>query len=134
MLAAVWAFALLTAVIHVVVFLWESVLLHRPFVHEKVFSVPAGDLPALRLWTFGLGFYNLFLGLGLIAGVLLWALGDAVRGQTLIAFICGVLVLCGVVLFIADRFEIGCTRGSQLGGAISQAVPPLLALVAMALI
>lgn len=132
MVIIVWVFALLAALIHIVVFAWESLLLHRPFVHEKVFAIPASDLPALRLWTFGLGFYNLFLGLGLIVGVGLWALGDAVRGQALVVFICCVLVLCGLVLFIADRLGMGRTKGSGIGGALSQSAPPLAALVGMA--
>lgn len=132
MVIVVWVFVLLTAFIHVTVFAWEPFLLHRPFVHEKVFAVPATDLPALRLWTFGLGFYNLFLGLGLLVGLLLWGLGDVVRGQTLVVYICVVLVPCGVVLLIADRAGMGRERGSGIGGALGQALPPLIALGALA--
>lgn len=133
MVAVVWVFALLTALIHVVVFAWEAFLLHRPFVHEKVFSIPASDLPALRLWTFGLGFYNLFFALGLVVGVALWMLGDVTPGRTLVIYVCVVLVLSGGVLLIADRAGMGRVRGANVGGAISQSVPPLLALLALAL-
>lgn len=134
MIIVVWVFALLTALIHIVVFTWESFLMHRPFVHEKIFAVPESDLPALRLWTFGLGFYNLFLGLGLVAGVILWATGNEIQGQTLVIYLSIVALLCGVVLFIGDRRGLARKKGSMTGGAFTQAVPPLITLVAVALL
>jgi putative membrane protein len=133
MVTVVWLFALLTALIHIVVFAWEAFLLQRPFVHEKVFSIPVTDVPALRLWAFGLGFYNLFWALGLVIGVVMWMLGDVTPGRTLVIYVCVVLVLSGGVLFIADRAGLGRVRGANIGGAISQSVPPLIALLALAL-
>lgn len=130
MTVVVWVFALITALIHIVVFTWESLLIERRGVHEGIFSVPAADLPAIRLWTFGLGFYNLFLGLGLIIGVGAWATGNETVGRTLVVYICAFLVLCGLVLLAADRLGYSRRRGSQVMGALSQGVPPLVALVA----
>lgn len=130
MTVVVWVFALITALIHIVVFTWESLLIERRGVHEGIFSVPAADLPAIRLWTFGLGFYNLFLGLGLIIGVGAWATGNETVGRTLVVYICAFLVLCGLVLLTADRLGYSRRRGSQVMGALSQGVPPLVALVA----
>jgi len=75
MTVVVWIFALVAAAIHILVFVWESLLIGRPSVHEGIFSVSAADLPAIRLWAFNVGFYNLFLGCGLIAGVATWASG-----------------------------------------------------------
>lgn len=130
MTAVVWVFALIAALIHIVVFAWESLLIERRGVHEGIFSVPAEDLPAIRLWTFGLGFYNLFVGLGLVAGVVAWASGQETVGRTLVVYLCVFLVLCGVVLLVADRLGYSRRRGSQVMGALSQGVPPLIALVA----
>lgn len=127
-----WVCALVAALIHIVVFAWESLFIERRAIHEGIFSVPAGDLPAIRLWTFGLGFYNLFLGLGLVVGVVAWAAGHETVGRTLVVYICAFLVLCGLVLFVADRLGYARRRGSQLGGALAQGVPPLLALLATA--
>lgn len=129
MTIVVWVCAVLAGVLHVVVFCWESLLLHRRFVHEKVFATPREDLPAIRLWSFGLGFYNLFLGLGAIAGVGFWALGDPVVGRTLVVYTCLFMVLCAVVLLVADRMALGRPRGAGLGGVVSQGLLPLVALV-----
>jgi putative membrane protein len=130
MIAVAWTFALLAAAIHIVVWAWEALLIERPFVHQRVFSTPAADLPAIRLWTFGLGFYNLFLGVGMIVGVALWAAGAEAAGRTLVVYITAFMVLCGVVLFVDDRLGFGRVRGKHIGGAFGQAVPPLVALVA----
>ena len=130
MTVVAWVFALLAALVHIVVWAWESLLIERPFVHQGVFSTPASDLPAIRLWTFGLGFYNLFLGLGMIAGVVAWATGAEVVGRTLVLYITAFMVLCGVVLFVDDRLGYGRVRGKHIGGAFGQAVPPLIAMVA----
>lgn len=131
MTVVAWVFALITALVHIIVFTWESLLIERRGIHEVIFSVPAEDVPAIRLWTFGLGFYNLFLGLGLIAGVVAWGTGNETVGRTLVVYICAFLVLSGLVLFVADRLGYSRRRGSQLMGALSQGVPPLIALVAI---
>lgn len=130
MTGVVWVFAVLTAVIHIAVFLGEVVFFERPVVHQRVFSVPADDVPAVRLWAFGVGFYNLFLGCGMIAGVALWALGYETVGRTLVVYHCVFLLLSGVVLLVADRMALGRPRGAGVGGAIGQGVPPLVALLA----
>lgn len=39
--------------------------------------------------------------------------------------------LSGSVLFVADRMALGRPRGTGVGGALGQAVPPLVALVAL---
>jgi len=128
---AVWVFALLAAGIHAVVFVWEALLLHRPAVHGGVFGVPASDVPAVRLWAFGVGFYNLFLAAGMVAGLLIWRAGDVAAGRTLVLYVCVFMALSGVVLLIADRMGMGREKGKGVGGAIGQSGPPLAALVAV---
>lgn len=131
MTVVVWIFALLTAVIHIVVFVWEALLLDRPRIHSGIFGVPAEDVPAVRLWAFGVGFYNLFLGCGLIIGVVAWWTGQVIVGRTLVTYLCWLLFLAGIVLFIADRMGMGRERGKGVGGAIAQSTPPLIALIAL---
>jgi putative membrane protein len=119
----VWIFALLTAAIHIVVFVWEAFLIGRPSVHEGIFGVPAADVPAVRLWAFGVGFYNLFIGCGLIVGVIAWIAGNDVVGRTLVTYLCLFAFLSGIVLLIADRMQLGreegkrCWRGHRPGCA-----------------
>jgi putative membrane protein len=128
--AVVWIFALLAATIHIVVFVWEAFLIGRPTVHQGIFGVPTSDVPAVRLWAFGVGFYNLFLGCGMVAGVILWMAGNETVGRTLVIYICSFMVLGGTVLLIADRLGLGRERGKGIGGALAESVPPLVALVA----
>ncbi|MFL6150258.1 MAG: DUF1304 domain-containing protein [Pseudonocardiaceae bacterium] len=133
MTSVVWTFALLGAVLHVVVFVWEAVLFQRPGVHQGIFFVPTADVPAVRLWAFGVGFYNLFLASGVVAGVIAWGVGDVAVGRALVIYTCLFMFLSGLVLLVADRLELGRARGKGLGGALAQSVPPLVALIAVVL-
>jgi putative membrane protein len=79
---------------------------------------------------FRFGFYNLFLGCGMVVGVIAWMSGNETVGSTLVTYICLFMVLSGVVLFIADRLGFGGERGKSIGGALGQSLPPLVALTA----
>src|SRR5688500_1515557 len=129
----VWVFALLAAGLHVLVFAWEALAFQRPAVHQRIFFTPTADVPAVRLWAFGVGFYNLFLACGTIAGVVAWSGGNDTVGRALVIYTCLFMALSGLVLFIADRMELGRARGKGIGGALAQGVPPLIALLAAAL-
>jgi putative membrane protein len=133
MTVVAWVLALLTAAIHLVVFVFEAFLIERPAIHRGVFRVPTSDVPAVRLWAFGVGFYNCFLACGLVAGVIAWASGYETVGRTLLIYLCVFVALSGAVLLAADRLALGRERGKGIGGALSQGVPPLLVLIAMAL-
>jgi putative membrane protein len=78
----VWIFALVAAASHIVVFACEAFLIERPSVHWGVFGLPY--VPAVRVWAFGVGFYNLFLGCGMIVGVIAWMSGNETVGRTLV--------------------------------------------------
>jgi putative membrane protein len=130
MTVVAWVFALVAAAIHILVWAWEALLIERPGVHHGVFGIPASDVPAVRLWAFGVGFYNLFLGLGMILGVVAWAAGSVAAGRTLVLYIGAFMALSGGVLLLADRRGLGRERGKGVGGAIGQTGPALIALVA----
>jgi putative membrane protein len=124
----VWIFALLAATLHIVVFACEAFLIERPSVHDGVFGLPY--VPAVRMWAFGVGFYNLFLGCGMVVGVIAWMGGNEIVGRTLVIYICLFMILSGIVLFIADRLGFGGEDGKSIGGAVGQSLPPLVALIA----
>lgn len=128
-----WIATLVTATVHILVFVGESLLFQHPRVHQGVFSVPTADVPPVRLWAFNVGFYNLFLGCGMIAGVITWAAGNEAVGRALVLYTCLFVFLAGIVLFVSDRMALSRPRGTGVGGAIGQSVPPLVALVALAL-
>ena len=58
-------------------------------------------------------------------------LGQVVVGRTLITYLCWVLFLAGIVLFIADRLSLSRPRGKGVVGAIGQSTPPLIALIGL---
>lgn len=128
----VWIFASIAAILHIVVFVWEAVLFRRPGVHQGIFATPSRDVPAVVLWAFGVGFYNLFLAGGALAGVIAWVSGNDIVGRALVIYTCLFMFLSGIVLFVADRMALGRPRGTGVSGAVAQGVPPLIALVAAA--
>ena len=130
MTVVVWVFALVAAAVHVLAFTWEVVLFERPGVHQGVFRIPTSDVPPVRLWSFNVGFYNLFLAAGITTGVILWINGQETVGRPLVIYVCLFMVLAGIVLYISDRLALSRPRGSGIGGAISQSTPPLIALLA----
>ena len=101
MTLVVWTFALLGAAIYILVFFWEVLLFQRPGVHQGIFFIPTADVPAVRLWAFGVGFYNLFLGSGAVAGVIAWSAGNEAVGRTLVIYVCLCMFLSGVVVLAA---------------------------------
>ncbi|MBP2324638.1 putative membrane protein [Kibdelosporangium banguiense] len=122
-------FAGIAALIHVVVWVWESFLFRSPRIHNGIFSVATEHVPPVMLWAFNVGFYNLFLGSGTIIGLVMVNSGNVDAGRALVLYTCGFMALAGVVLGISDRLALGRPKGSGLGGAVSQATPPLLAIV-----
>lgn len=124
-------FAVIAAILHIWFFVLESLLWRRPTTWRRfrLESQEAADLiaPMAR----NQGFYNLFLALGVLGGVLLGGdgssfLGFRVTPATAIAlFSCLCMVGAGAVLVLGDR--------RFLPAALIQAVPPALALITFAL-
>jgi putative membrane protein len=123
-------FALVGAGVHFLAFFWEVVVFHRPGVHAGIFRIPTGDVRATRMWAFNVGFYNLFLGAGAVAGVVAWWSG---RGPWLVVYTCLFMFGAGIALAVSDRLAMSRPRGAGVAGALAQTVPPLVALVALAL-
>ncbi|HEY9377968.1 MAG TPA: DUF1304 domain-containing protein, partial [Jiangellaceae bacterium] len=115
-----WIFALVAAAVHILAFAWEVVLFERPGVHRGIFAIPSADVPAVRLWAFNVGFYNLFLAGGTITGVIIWIAGADETGRTLVIYTCAFMVLAGIVLYVSDRMALGRSRGAGVRGALAQ--------------
>lgn len=110
------------ALIHVGFFVMESLLWRRPSVH-RIFGV--ADPEKAEVMAFALlnqGYYNLFLALGAIAGVV-YSSDILFRGRNeLLVFTALFMIGAATVLYLADR--------RLIRGALLQGLPPLLALVA----
>ena len=111
-------FAVLAAAVHVLIFTLESVLFTRPQVYRRFMVKSPQDAELLRPMALNQGFYNLFLAIGTIVGVILMP-DDA--GKALISLACGSMVAAAAVLIATDR--------RMIRAAATQGLFPLIALI-----
>lgn len=112
--------ALVAALLHVGFFYLESIVFSRPTVWARFQITTQEQADIVRPMALNQGFYNLFLGLGIVAGLVLVATGAETAGTAIVMFDCSCMVLAGIVLLATDhRF---------LSAAAMQAVPPLIAI------
>jgi putative membrane protein len=115
-------FAVLAALIHVVIFFLESVIWSKPAIWRR-FGVSSGDDAAvLQPMAYNQGFYNLFLAIATGLGIVLYAatpvrgVGIGIAGVALAS-----MLLASIVLI---------TSNPRLArAALTQGVAPLIALV-----
>jgi putative membrane protein len=119
-------FALLAAALHVLFFYFESVAFARPDVWRRFGLADQGQADIVRPMAFNQGFYNLFLAIGIVVGLVLIAAGQADAGRAIVLFACACMVLAGLVLIATSR--------AMLRAALLQLVAPLLAIVATILL
>ncbi len=130
MVLLVYLFTSITILFHLVAFLWESIFWMKPVVYENIVSgmvTPEGisllqHAKILEGLFFNQGFYNLFIALGAIAGLILLKKGNAVVGKTLICYTNLFALGAGLILALSSTAYMG---------ALLQAGPALLALVAL---
>ena len=123
MLIAAQIFAVLAAVLHIVFFVFESVLWSRPAIYGRFGIASQEQADTIRPMAYNQGFYNLALALGVLVGVVLAGMdGDqSVIGRTLIIFGTAGMAFAGVIL--------ASTGPSYRRAAAIQFIPAALALV-----
>jgi putative membrane protein len=114
-------FVVIAGIFHLFVFAMESLLFRKPSTYRRFLVKDDTEMAAARPWAFNQGFYNLFLAIGALGG-LIWG-GD--RGHAIALFACACMAGAGVVLVASDR--------RMVRAAATQAVPPIVALVLAAL-
>ncbi|AZC14233.1 DUF1304 domain-containing protein [Microbacterium sp. ABRD28] len=118
-------FAAIAALIHVYIFVSES-LTWTSSRTRKTFGVRSlEEAQTTRAMAFNQGFYNLFLAVSALLGIVLVAAGVTAVGATLVFVATGSMVAAGLVLVLSNR--------RMLRPAAIQAVPPLIAVVALAI-
>lgn len=118
--------AFAAALVHVYIFVLESLLWRRPST-RRVFGVSSeADAETLRPMAYNQGFYNLFLALGVIVGLLLLVSGDLGQaGFAVILFALASMVLAALVLLTSNR--------RMLRPALIQGAAPAVAILALVL-
>ena len=116
-------FAGLAALLHVYIFVLESVRWSHPSVW-RIFGIASQDVAdTTKSMAYNQGFYNLFLAIGAGIGILLWivfGVGD-VAGRTLLLFSLGSMVAAALVLTTSGR--------KYLRPAATQGTLPLIGFV-----
>jgi putative membrane protein len=84
------------------------------------------------MWAFNVGFRNLFLGAGVITGLVLLNTGQEVVGTTLVIFCCLNMVLSALLMGVSDLLGHYPKRGDSVPGTIAASAPALIALIAAA--
>ncbi|MFE3457956.1 DUF1304 domain-containing protein [Nocardiopsis aegyptia] len=117
-------FALVGALVHVYIFVLESVLWTTPRA-RSVFGTSEASALATRELAFNQGFYNLFLAVAVVLGTVLVGTGFTAAGAALVYAGAGSMVLAGTVLAVSSP--------AKLRAALIQLAPPLVGVVLLTL-
>jgi putative membrane protein len=114
----------LAALFHVYVFYLES-LAWTDERTRATFGTSVEDAAVTKPLAFNQGFYNLFLAVIVLAGLIAFAVSAPVVGATLVFAGAGSMIAAGVVLLSSNQHLVR--------SALIQLVPPLLAVVLLAI-
>lgn len=120
MLIVGFVFAGLAALVHVLIFFLESIAWTGPRA-RAAFGTTAEEAEATRELAFHQGFYNLFLAIVVLLGIVVGALGFLTVGAT--------LVLTGVASMTAAAVVLLLSSPRLAAAALKQGVLPALAIV-----
>ena len=114
-------FVALAALLHLYIFLLESLWWTRPSTWKRFGVRSQADADTTRPMAYNQGFYNLFLGVGAAIGLVLLFGGQSAAGAALVLFCTGSMVLAATVLTT--------TGPGYLRAALSQGTLPLIGFV-----
>lgn len=110
------------AAVHVYIFVLES-LVWTGERARATFGTSREEAETTRALAFNQGFYNLFLAVVTVVGIVVLAAGATAVGATLVLTGAGSMVAAGVVLLLSSP--------SKARAALVQLTPPLLGVVAL---
>ena len=124
MVVAGLVFAAVAALIHLYIFVMESLTWTSARTRATFGIRSLEEAQTTKAMAFNQGFYNLFLAVAALLGIVLVAAGITVVGATLVFVGTGSMVAAGLVLLLSNR--------RMLRPAAIQAVPPLIAIILLA--
>jgi len=93
----------LAGLIHIAIFVFESVLWNQPSTWKRFGITSQADADVLRPMAYNQGFYNLFLALGAGAGLVMLASSNVTQaGAALSIFVLLSMLLAAVVLVFSN--------------------------------
>ncbi|QAT87037.1 hypothetical protein EJ065_5503 [Corallococcus coralloides] len=96
-------FAVIAALIHVLFFVMESIVFSRPKVWKRFGLKSQADADVVKPMALNQGFYNLFLAVGVLAGVVLVHTGAVASGVAAVVFGCACMLMAALVLVGSNR-------------------------------
>jgi putative membrane protein len=121
MIILITAAAVAAAAVHVLIFYWESVAWTRPNVWRRFGLASQEDAETTKTLAYNQGFYNLFLAIGTILGVILYAVGLVGPGLAIGLFAVSSMILAALALVSSGP--------GRLRAAFVQALFPLITVV-----
>jgi putative membrane protein len=95
--------ASLAGLLHLGFFYLESIAFSRPETYRRFLVGSAEQAAAIRPWAFNQGFYNLFLAIGALVGVIVFSTGQHGVGRALIALATASMLGAALVLIGSNR-------------------------------
>jgi putative membrane protein len=114
----------LAALFHVYVFYLESLAWSNERT-RAAFGTTAEDAAVTKPLAFNQGFYNLFLAIIVVTGIIAFATNTPVVGATLVFAGTGSMIGAGLVLLLSNP--------ALARAALAQLVPPLLAVILLSI-
>ncbi|MDO5633593.1 MAG: DUF1304 domain-containing protein [Micrococcus sp.] len=114
----------LTAAVHVLIFWLQSLAWGGPLARRTFGTHDDVAVESTREFALNQGFYNLFLAVMTVAGIVLTAAGHLAPGSALVFAGCGSMAAAGLLLFV--------TSPDKRQAALKQGVVPALAVVLLA--
>ena len=124
MIIAALVFAGLAALLHVYIFVMETLTWTTPRT-RAVFGTTAEEAQTTKMLAFNQGFYNLFLAIVTIAGIAAMVIGHKAVGAALVFAGVGSMLAAAGVLIASSR--------DMVRSAVIQGAFPLLSVVLLAL-
>jgi putative membrane protein len=124
MVVAGLVFAGVAALIHVYIFYLESMVWTSRRARATFGIASEQEALTTRALAFNQGFYNLFLAIPIVLGIVVLAFGATAVGATLVFTGAGSMVAASLVLVVF--------RPAMARAALIQGLPPLLGVVALA--
>ncbi|MFC6356380.1 DUF1304 domain-containing protein [Luethyella okanaganae] len=123
MLVTSLAFVGLAAIVHVYIFVLES-LRWTASSTRKTFGTTVEQAETTKSLAFNQGFYNLFLAIVAAAGIIAVGCNQLAVGAALVIAAAGSMVLAGLVLVVSDH--------TKLRAALVQLTAPAIGLILLA--
>lgn len=112
------------ALVHVFIFYMESIAWTSARTRAS-FGTTEAEAQATRSMAFNQGFYNLFLAITAILGIILYVAGAGTVGATLVLTSTGSMALAALVLLLSSP--------DKRGAALKQGVIPAVGVIALAI-